>query len=103
MLTARGGTVLGYGDEEQIREDIETYKHNGIIHSGLKNTPVYVNVTLRECPSGFCLDCESTRCKCTCSQYICDDKNRNKGEISKGKGVFHLIDNSWVRVDGSGV
>ena len=106
VLTAQGGKVMGYGDEEQIRKEIECYKLDGVIRRGLKNTPVYINVTLRECPSGFYLDCESTSCKCTCSEYICDksnkNKNHNEGEISKGTVFFHLRDNSWVKVEDYG-
>ena len=102
VLTAQGGKVPGYGDEEQIKKDIESYKSNGIIPSGLENTPVFVNVKLQKCPSGFYLDCKSTRCKCTCSEYICDDKNRNEGEISNGMVVLHLRDNLWVKVGDDG-
>lgn len=105
VLNAQGGKVSDYGDEDQIREDIEHYKSSGDIRNTLQNTPVYVNVSLRNCPSGFYLDCESTndRCKCTCSKIICDNSNnQNEGEISKGKVMFHLWANSWVKVDNSG-
>ena len=102
VLTAHHGNISEFGSIEKIREYIKEYKDSGTIPTGLLTTPVFVDLILKDCPSGFYLDCKSTICQCTCSPYICNDRTKNKGEIFNGTVNLHLSDNTWVKVEDDG-
>ena len=92
VLSATAGTILAYGDEDQIVEAIKTYKHSNIIPSLLLTTPIYINVTLSECPSGFYLHPSSLGCEC--NPVLCNAHITSK--LSNGTGLIYLGVSVWV-------
>ena len=64
ILTAEGGTVGLYGDRDALEHDIQEYNALGIIPPSLLTTPVYINITLLPCPTGFNLTGDPPGCEC---------------------------------------
>ena len=92
VLTTTAGTMLSYGDEDQILEDLETYNTPSVIPIGLLTTPIYINVSISKCPSGFYLDMVTMRCKC--NPQVCNTADENKE--AEQRGLLYLGDNLWV-------
>ena len=92
VLSATAGTILAYGDEDQIVDAINTYEKSTVIPSLLLTTPVYINVTLSECPTGFHLNPESLGCEC--NPALCNAQVTS--ELSNGSGLVHLGESVWV-------
>ena len=92
VLSATAGTILAYGNEDQIVDAIETYKHSKVIPSLLLTTPVYINVTLSECPTGFHLNPDSLGCEC--NPVLCNAHITSK--LSNGTGLVYLGVSVWV-------
>ena len=92
VLTTTAGTLFSYGDKNQILEDIETYNSSNIIPVNLLTTPVYINVSLSRCPTGFYLESQSMGCKC--NPHVCNEADGDKAE---GENVLLYVgENRWV-------
>ena len=89
VLTTTDGAILSYGDEDQIQQDFEIYNSSGIIPVGLLTTPIYINISLSKCPSGFYLDSKSMGCKC--NPQVCSDE-----DSAGGKELLYFGENLWV-------
>ena len=69
-LTAEVGTVGLYGDRDALEHDSKQYEsdldasYRGIIPPSLLTTPVYINITLLPCPTGFNLTGDPPGCEC---------------------------------------
>ena len=98
VLTAAYGTILVNGDEGQIDQAINKYEKFRVIPSLLLTTPVYINVTLSNCPSGFFLNRASMGCECNPS--LCNDQI--KWKFSNGMGLVYLGENVWVKAYNNG-
>ena len=92
VLTAVDSTVLSNGDDDEIEKDINKYKEDSVIPSLLLTTPVYINVTLSECPSGFYLRSNSLGCEC--NPALCNAQVTSN--LSNGSGLVHLGESVWV-------
>ena len=92
VLSATAGTILANGDEDQIVDAINTYEKSTVIPSLLLTTPVYINVTLSECPTGFHLNPESLGCEC--NPALCNAQVTS--ELSNGSGLVYLGESVWV-------
>ena len=65
VLTAEDVYVSEYIDEHAIEEAIKEYrKDNSSVPSALLQLPLYINITISECPTGFSLSSEGI-CECT--------------------------------------
>ena len=92
VLTAVDITVLSNGDDDEIEKDINKYKEDNVIPSLLLTTPVYINVTLSECPSGFYLHSNSLGCEC--NPALCNAQVTSN--LSNGSGLVYLGESVWV-------
>ena len=65
VLTAQDVYVSEYIDEPAIEEAIKDYREdNSSVPSALLQLPLYINITISECPAGFSLSSEGI-CECT--------------------------------------
>ena len=97
VLTATAGRVLTYGNKDQIDEDIQVYNDPGsvgIIQTSLLTTPIYINITLSECPLGFYLHTDTMGCEC--NPQICLSQTLVQGNCSNGTGGLYIGSNIWV-------
>ncbi len=94
VLTTNPDPVSSYGDEEQILEDIENYNSSSIVPIGLLTTPIYINVTLSKCPSGFYLDFNSMGCKC--NPQVCNEAEGGEKATERGRGLLYFGEKLWV-------
>lgn len=94
VLTTNPDPVSFYGDEEQMMEDIENYNYSSIIPVGLLTTPIYINVTLSKCPSGFFLDSNSMGCKC--NPQVCNEAEGGEKATERGGGLLYFGEKLWV-------
>ena len=94
VLTTSDEAVSSYGDEKQILEDIEAYNSSNIIPVSLLVTPVYINVTLSKCPSGFYLDSNSMGCKC--NPNVCSEAEGGEKAAERERGLLYFGDKLWV-------
>ena len=92
VLATTGAKFLAYGDKNQIAEAVSTCQATRVIPSILLTTPVFINVTLYNCPLGFYHNPKSMGC--TCNPELCT--------FSNGTGLFNLRDNVWVNAYNSG-
>ena len=68
VLTATVTVVQVYGDKTSVKASIEEYNsyNRSYVPKDLLQFPVYVNVTLRQCPPGFKrTDLPPYKCECT--------------------------------------
>ena len=72
VLTTEIELVQNYGNVNDVKDSIEQYNkfNHSFVPKPLLNFPVYINVTLKECPPGFKLS-ESPQ-ECTCDKRILD-------------------------------
>ena len=97
VLTATAGRVLTYGNKDQIDEDIQVYNDPGsagIIRTSLLTTPIYINITLSECPLGFYLHEDTMGCEC--NPQICLSQTLVQGNCSNGTGGLYIGSSIWV-------
>ena len=66
VLTTTTELIQNYGDIEAVEDSIEVYNENNraYVPKLLLNVPVYINVTLHECPPGFKLSASPHECIC---------------------------------------
>ena len=102
VLTASDVTLFGYGDEDEISRAIQTYFSTKIIPINLLTTPVYINITLLDCPPGFYLDQGTVTMGCVCNPTLCNANSQNTGNISNGTGFLYLRENIWVNAYNNG-
>ena len=72
VLTPDQTSVTKYGDNSTINRAIDDYNsfhHNLSVPLFLLITPVYINITLKACPTGFSLT-RSSPFYCTCDQQL---------------------------------
>lgn len=94
VLTTNPDPVSSYGDQEQMLKDIEAYNSSSIIPVGLLMTPIYVNVTLSKCPSGFFLDSNSMGCKC--NPQVCSETEGGDKATERERGLLYFGEKLWV-------
>ena len=94
VLTTNPDPVSSYGDEEQMLKDIENYNSSSIIPVGLLTTPIYINVTLSKCPSGFYLDSNSMGCKC--NPQVCSEAEEDERATERERGLLYFGEKLWV-------
>ena len=93
VLTATNEKIVDYGSPEQMDEDIEIYNYTGIIPPELLKTPVYVDVHLLECPTGYYFNHMSMGC--VCNPRLCDGQVTEK--FSNGRAIlYNITENIWI-------
>ena len=88
-----------------IDDDVTNYHANGFITQLLLTAPVYVNVSLLNCPSGFMLSEESPECICApiiLKYNLTCDINRDNGTVQRSgdEWVSFLSSNQTTSEDG---
>ena len=76
VLTASPQSFQEYGDRKSVVNNIHTFESNNIVPDVLLSQPVYVNVTLQQCPLGFKLT-EEPPYKCTCHNKLTENGINN--------------------------
>ena len=94
VLTTNPDPVSSYGDEEQMLKDIENYNSSSVIPVGLLMTPIYINITLSKCPSGFYLDSTSMGCKC--NPQVCSEAEGDDRATERERGLLYFGEKLWV-------
>jgi predicted outer membrane repeat protein len=93
VLTATNEKIVHYGNPEQMDEDIEIYNSTGIIPPDLLTTPIYVNVRLLKCPTGYYFNHVSLGC--VCNPRLCDGQITKK--FSNGRAIlYNITENIWI-------
>ena len=106
-LTASDLVVTEIADIKTVESAIDTYMDIGFdVSEVLLSVPVYVNVSLIDCPAGFTLSDEPHQCIC----HPIVTRNRLTCDIDIGNGTVQRSGNVWVSVvtsnqskDGGGV
>ena len=102
ILTAQEQIIQGRGDSE-IQTNLETiysYKCTGnrsFPCPALRTLPIYINVTLEDCPLGFELDKTNRLCKCENSI----NSTNSTCEIRDHIGYINREGRVWVGIDAS--
>ena len=83
-------------DEDDMKKAIEIYNKDKILSYALIITPVYINITLLDCPPGLSLQVENNTRSCDCHPEFrkdirCYINNNNVG--------FSWNSNVWIGVD----
>ena len=93
VLTATNEKIIDYGNPEQMDEYIEIYNYTGIIPPDLLTTPVYVDVHLLECPTGYYFN--HVTMGCVCNPRLCDGQVTEK--FSNGRAIlYNITGNIWI-------
>ena len=93
VLTAINEKIVDYGNTEQMYQDIAIYNSTGIIPPHLLTIPVYVNVHLLECPTGYYFNHVSMGCEC--NPKLCDGQITEK--FSNGRAIlYNITENIWI-------
>lgn len=100
VLTTNPDPVSAYGDEEQMLQDIDNYNYSSIIPVGLLTTPIYINVTLSKCPSGFYLDSNSMGCQC--NPQVCPETEGGEKAAERARGLLYFGEKLWVNAYNDG-
>ena len=91
VLTTQVGQIEKYGNKEEVNASISDYIHNNrsFVPKQLLNFPVYINVTLKHCPSGFKI---SDAKACTCFSELLEidgvQCHMNKKELQRSGTVW---------------
>ena len=75
ILSSHGLTPNKWYDKIEITEDyIDQYEKNELIDINLLSTPIYINVTMKNCPAGFYFNNTYNACKCdhNIEKYVTD-------------------------------
>ena len=93
VLTATNEKIVSYGDTDQMNQDIEEYYSTGVIPPDLLITPVYVNVHLLNCPTGYYFN--HVTLGCVCNPKLCDGQITKK--FSNGSAIlYNITENLWI-------
>ena len=93
VLTATNEKIIDYGNTEQMYEAIAIYNSTGIIPPDLLTTPVYVNLHLLECPTGYYFNHVSMGCEC--NPKLCDGQITEK--FFNGRAIlYNITENIWI-------
>ena len=96
-LTTSYRVLQQYGDIEQIRKDIQTYHEQKVIEPSLLNTPLFFNLSLLPCPSGFVLTKDRDNPSCDCHPQL--SRNTNiYCTIVNGIGYVSRHGRLWISV-----
>ena len=93
VLTPTDATVSRYGNEQLIEAAIEVYKDTNVLPATLLTTPVYINVTLLDCPPGFYHDSSTMRCEC--NPQLCSNLHVTES-LTNRTGNIYVTSNIWV-------
>ena len=91
-LTASGLLVTEVADISVVDEEIDDYIQYDRISQILLSVPVYINVSLIDCPAGFTLSDEPHQCIC----HPTITRNRLTCDIDIGNGTVQRSGNVWV-------
>ena len=80
---------------ESINNSIDRYYNEGVIEGTLIFTPLFVNVTLKPCPSGFSLFEAGTKSKCDCYQPLKKYYKDLQCVLSNSSGYL-LLPEYWI-------
>ena len=89
-------TMKHYGDtREEIKNAIGDFKNTSVIPVSLLTTPVFINVTLHECPKGFMMT-KQRFCDCYSELRL---YNNITCLFKDGRGYVSREENNWIGVD----
>ena len=94
VLTASPQSFQEYGDRKSVVDNIHTFESNNVVPDVLLSQPVYVNVTLQQCPLGFKLS-EEPQYKCTCHNKLTEN-GINNCTIANHTGKVYRSGTVWV-------
>ena len=92
VLTVTDGTVGALGDRSGIKKLLQKYNQTGVIPPGLLISPVYININLLRCPSGFNLTGNPPACEC----YSIFKDNNVTCIVTQGCGLVVRSGTIWV-------
>ena len=94
VLTSIQQTIQEYRDRNLVENNIHIFESVNVIPDELLNLPVYVNVTLQQCPLGFKLT-EEPPYKCTCHNKLTEN-GINNCTIANHSGKVYRSGTVWV-------
>ena len=99
VLTATSEKVEAYGNLEEIIHYGKIYNSTGIIPPHLLTTPVYLNLYLLECPTGYYFN--HTSMGCECNPKLCNSQITEK--VFNGTAIIYNIKgNIWINAYNNG-
>ena len=110
VFTSDRKNVTKYGDNSTINEAINSYysnHHNLSVPLFLLVTPVYINITMKACPTGFSLT-RSSPFYCTCDQQLASLEGKFSVSCDINTQTVQRRGTVWIGVfgnttDGNGV
>ena len=86
---------------KSVETAIEEYTHDNIVSAVLLTVPVFINITLKDCPPGFEMTGHSRYMYCDCNAEL---RNYNVSCMFQD-GVGHITrdGNNWVRASEDGI
>ena len=103
VLTSDRKNVTKYGDNSTINEAINTYysnHHNLSVPLFLLVTPVYINITVKACPTGFSLT-RSSPFYCTCDQQLASLEGKFSVSCDINTQTVQRRGTVWIGVSGN--
>ena len=98
VLTAHKASIKIYGDIDKMKSYIKNTENPGSL-TRLLSTPIFVNVTLENCPLGFQLANNTLSCQCISTLKKAGIENC---EISNHIGFIHRSGTIWIMATYSG-
>ena len=98
ILTASKVSIDEYADLQRVAQSINRYiqenKYMKLgIHSSLLSQPIYINITLEDCPVGFQLDPDLLSCECSKELLGIGIENC---KITNHTGLIHRYGTIWI-------
>ena len=93
LLVADPAIVFRPRDPDSLYDSCATYHSEGLIHSDLLITPIYLNITIAKCPLGFVLDDNLLICQCT-GELV--KSGINNCTVTNGTGLIYRSGTTWV-------
>ena len=103
VLTSDRKNVTKYGDNSTINKAINSYyssHHNVSLPLFLLVTPVYINITLKACPTGFSLT-RSSPFYCTCDQQLASLEGKFSVSCDINTQTVQRRGTVWIGVSGN--
>ena len=103
VLTTDRTNVTKYGDNSTINEAIDDYNsshHNLSVPLFLLVTPVYINITVKACPTGFSLT-RSSPFYCTCDQQLSSLEGKFSVSCDINTQTVQRRGTVWIGVSGN--
>ena len=88
--------IYVYKDDSDLEQAIELYNKDRVLSYALITTPVYITITLLDCPPGLSLRVENSTKSCDCHPEF---RNGIQCHIDNNNIIFSWKSNVWIGVD----